>query len=498
MPLGGGLVTPGRAVVIGAGLGGLTTAVLLAEGGWDVTVLEAHAIPGGMMQRYRRGAHWFDTGFHIATGGAPGGPLRAVCDRLGLSPHLSWLDPEPQAHFVAGVVGEAFLDLPIGIQASARALAAADPQQAGGITRFFALMRGRLAANPWLCGIADGSPILPLPTEVVSVSDALSWCGINGRTGELLGSLSAILAMQPERCGFDLYAGFAGTALAGSWRLAGGGDGLIKAMLTQLHAHGGRMLLRRRATAISHDGLNASTVTDASGQVHPANLVVAAIHPDLVLALLGETGVRPSFKTRLKEVPDSAGAVLLAASLSAPAHALGRSHHLLRLRDGGDAYVVAPDRWTAGGPALLEALVWVDPAEVAAWRSSRLGARPEGYQQWKDRQRDRLLAEFELRWPGLTATITRTWMASPLTFRDYIGGRDGGSMGLSHDLEHLGGQALTARSKLRNVMFAGQSFGHPGILGTMISGCLLAGGILDRDLCREVFGDQSPEPVAAR
>ena len=36
-----------RVVVIGAGVGGLTTASVLARAGLDVTLLEAHVYPGG-------------------------------------------------------------------------------------------------------------------------------------------------------------------------------------------------------------------------------------------------------------------------------------------------------------------------------------------------------------------------------------------------------------------------------------------------------------------
>ena len=38
-------------VVIGAGIGGLTAAALLAKTGLDVTVLEAHIYPGGAPAR---------------------------------------------------------------------------------------------------------------------------------------------------------------------------------------------------------------------------------------------------------------------------------------------------------------------------------------------------------------------------------------------------------------------------------------------------------------
>jgi phytoene dehydrogenase-like protein len=46
-----------RIVVVGAGIGGLTSAALLAKAGLDVTVLEAHIYPGGCAGTfYHRGS----------------------------------------------------------------------------------------------------------------------------------------------------------------------------------------------------------------------------------------------------------------------------------------------------------------------------------------------------------------------------------------------------------------------------------------------------------
>jgi prolycopene isomerase len=47
-------------VVIGAGLGGLTTASLLAKSGLDVLVIEQHNLPGGACTSFRREGHTFD------------------------------------------------------------------------------------------------------------------------------------------------------------------------------------------------------------------------------------------------------------------------------------------------------------------------------------------------------------------------------------------------------------------------------------------------------
>ncbi len=49
-------------IVIGAGVGGITAAIHLAQGGLSVTVLEKNARPGGRCDRLSRDGHQFDTG----------------------------------------------------------------------------------------------------------------------------------------------------------------------------------------------------------------------------------------------------------------------------------------------------------------------------------------------------------------------------------------------------------------------------------------------------
>lgn len=55
------------AVIVGAGLGGLATAVRLAYSGWQVTVVEQGSGPGGKLNRYERSGFTFDTGPSLIT-----------------------------------------------------------------------------------------------------------------------------------------------------------------------------------------------------------------------------------------------------------------------------------------------------------------------------------------------------------------------------------------------------------------------------------------------
>lgn len=58
---------PSHAVIIGAGLGGLATALRLARAGWRVTICEHGPRPGGKMNRWESAGWRFDTGPSLIT-----------------------------------------------------------------------------------------------------------------------------------------------------------------------------------------------------------------------------------------------------------------------------------------------------------------------------------------------------------------------------------------------------------------------------------------------
>ena len=55
-------------VVVGAGNGGLTSALRLAQSGLRVLLLERHNIPGGCATSFRRGRFEFEVALHQLSG----------------------------------------------------------------------------------------------------------------------------------------------------------------------------------------------------------------------------------------------------------------------------------------------------------------------------------------------------------------------------------------------------------------------------------------------
>ena len=76
-------------IVVGAGLGGLTAAALLARAGRDVLVVERHDRPGGYAHSFQRRPYLFDSAVHMIGGAGPtafegGGTVHRVVSGLGL------------------------------------------------------------------------------------------------------------------------------------------------------------------------------------------------------------------------------------------------------------------------------------------------------------------------------------------------------------------------------------------------------------------------------
>ena len=120
-------------IVIGSGAGGMTAAVACALAGKQVLVLEQHDRPGGWCHSFPLGGYEFSPGVHYLGDLDNGGLGQQLIEGLGLAPHLTFLELNPDGYDHVQIGPDFRFDIPKGFDRYLQRLQDRFPADARGI-----------------------------------------------------------------------------------------------------------------------------------------------------------------------------------------------------------------------------------------------------------------------------------------------------------------------------------------------------------------------------
>ena len=97
-----------RVVIIGSGLGGLSSGLILSRNGYDVTILEQGAQIGGCLQCFRRQGVKFETGMHFIGSADEGQVLNRLLRYLGVLDDIRLSRLDTNGYNVVSLDGQQF------------------------------------------------------------------------------------------------------------------------------------------------------------------------------------------------------------------------------------------------------------------------------------------------------------------------------------------------------------------------------------------------------
>lgn len=498
-----------RCVIIGAGLGGLSCGAVLARHGYDVTVIEQEHQAGGCLQTFVRNGVRFETGMHYIGSAGKGEILDTLLRYLDIRDGLELHSLDSDGYDTVTFKGQDFRFCR-GQEAFTDGLAEFFPGQKDNLARYISTVYKASESS----SVESFNPERTMDaTETVwhtrSVDSVIDGLVDDADLRQILAGNQPLYAGRRGHTPFSLHAFITSFYNRSAWRIGGGSDGIAKGLAERIAQAGGRVQTGCRAIGIVCDDERATGVrvrTDDEETLIPADLVISAVHPSITVSLVESGLLRPAFRKRILDIPNTIGVFELYLHFKeGKVPYMNANRFVYRYGKVWDSECYTEQDWPRsflymhqypdGGGQHAKAgviLAYMRYDELSAWAGTVTGRRGDDYLQFKQRKAEALLsaaAEYILE---LRDGVERYWTSTPLTYRDYTGAVGGGLYGIAKDVELGQSGRVSYRTRVPNLYMAGQSVNSHGILGVLVGSLvvcdnILGDGVLYRDIKKKVL-----------
>lgn len=472
-----------KVVIIGSGLGGLTCGYILQKNGYDVTILEQGLQIGGCLQCFTRKGAKFETGMHFIGSAAPGQTLGMAMRYFDLSDDvvLSPLDPDG---YETVALGGGLFRFASGREPFIEQMAQYFPGQKDALRRYVDII-DRIAAASTLNSLTSKGRDLAASTEYQtrSINEVLDTLFTDEMLKKVLVGDLPLYAGELDRTPFSQHAFIMDFYNQSAFRIAGGSDIIGSSLVRSIERMGGRVLTRSKVVKIHCNDSRATGVETADGQFYPADQVVSTVHPRRLMEMLDTRLIRPAFRSRINSIPQTASGFTLYVKFKEGAMPYmntnffgysagtpwGCEHYTRENWPKGFLYMhMCHEKQPVTARSGI-VISYMDMAEVEKWKGSAIGRRGADYEQFKRIRAERLIAEVDKFQSGFASAVEDYWTSTPLTYLDYTGTEDGSMYGVAKDITAGPAGRVPYRTRIPNLLLAGQNVNSHGMLGVIVS-----------------------------
>ncbi|RLA12891.1 MAG: NAD(P)/FAD-dependent oxidoreductase [Gammaproteobacteria bacterium] len=496
-------------IVIGSGMGGMTTAAALSRLDYKVLLLEQAQTIGGLTHAFTRDGFTWDVGLHYC--GTFGHDQLA--GRI-----LDWLSGGTIEFRSVGTVYDTLhfpdgFEISVGRPAAAYKMELKDrfPDNVAEIDAYFeALLSAEEAGH-----MVGAERAMPEPFRSAhhwwKKKKIQRWC--SRTTGEIIAELisnpklGAVLSAQwgtyggkPKEASFAVHATIMGHYLEGAAYPVGGAATIARGLVPVIEAAGGSARAGTPVSEILLEDGKAVGVLTRSGEEINAPFIVSAIGAgETVKHLLPEEICKQHWAREIATFKPSVChfEVFLGFEGDIARHGATRSNHwFYESWDTNDGIWTAAD----GGPIPMmfvsfpslkdpahdpgpsskhtgEMLVLADWSSVAEFAAGGAEERAGKWEAFKQSIESKMMGLFVEKFPALAPLVVYRELGTPLATASFTGHEKGGFYGVETTPRRMLSDALNARTPVPGLFLAGQDVMIPGIAGALSGGMLGAAAI---------------------
>ncbi len=496
---------PYDAIVIGSGIGGLTTAACLSKAGKKVLVLEQHYTAGGYTHSYSRNGYEWDVGVHyIGDVGHKSSVARKVFDFVS-DGALEWAPMD--ANYDRFYYGEDQYDLTAGKQNFLDGLYAYFPEEKAAIDTYVKLL-GKVADTMPLNSLDKFLPDFAakpynflkrklLPDYLTKTTyDVLSSLTSNEKLIAVLTGQWGDCGLPPKESSFVIHALIAKHYIHGGYYPVGGASRMAETIIPVIQQSGGEVFTYANVEQILIDKGKAVGVKMADGTEIKSDTIIsnAGVFNTFQHLVPHKVAAKSGYLDKLKQVKPSMAHLGMYIGLKGTAEELGLpktnfwiypdyqpEKNIAQFFDDKTqpfpvVYISFPSAkdpsWDKRypGKSTIE-IVAPGPYEwFEQWKDETWGKRGEDYDQLKDYFTERLLEVLYEKLPQIRGKIDYHETSTPLSTDFFCAYKRGELYGLDHDPSRFEQDWLKPKTTIPGLYLTGQDVVSCGVVGAMLAG----------------------------
>lgn len=491
------------AIIIGGGLGGLTTAAMLSKEGLCVCVLEQHSIIGGCLQSFKRNGYSLDTGMHYVGSLSEGQIMYQYFKYLGIIDSLNLRKLDEQGfdhfHFCDGTSYQHAM----GYDNFVETLSTYFPDEKDNIFFLSQSIKnvGRLISPEFLKEgkISNGG----IEYMSVSAHAEIAKHIKNEKLRNVFAGNCGLFAGNKLTTSLYEYGMITHSNIEGAYAFVNGSQQLADALVEQIVSNGGEVFLNSKVVKMCLDGDKMEHIISESGDILEAKWFISSLHPSVTFSMLENNKVyKKAFFSRINSLPNTYGIFTTYLLLKPNSMKyVNQNHYLFNNSDvwSTEGYYKGyniPSTLLCMQPnseseytKVVTLLTPMPYSIYAQWKDTGLGSRGNDYKDFKEGFSEAVIDFVSNFYPQLRWCIEKKYTASPLTYRDYTAAPDGCAYGLVKDCRNPLITLMPAKTRISNLLLTGQSLNIHGCLGTTVSSAVTCSEILGVEYLAKKIGN---------
>lgn len=499
-------------VIVGSGLGGLVSAVILAKEGYSVCVLEKNQQFGGNLQTFARNKTLFDTGVHYIGSLGKGENLYQYFNYLGIMDGLSLKKMDEDGFDVISFDDDdKTYNYAQGFDKFKKQLITYFPEESEAINTYCKQIQETCDKFP-LYRLEPGRPYAD-DVFTLQIKSFLESITSNKRLQAVLVGSNFLYAGDGYKTPFYVHSLSVNSYIKSAYRCVNGGSQITKLLIRQLKKLGGEIYKYHDVENLECQNNQIKAAVCKNGNRIEGTTFISNIEPKITLNLVGKEHFRKSYTNRIDNIESTISAFSLYIVLKPNCFKyINKNFYHFKTQDAvWSAQHYTQESWpesymlsmgfkknnTVYGENLTvmtymryeEVEPWVDTFNTVAFKNDR----GQNYEDFKKEKAEILIDELEKKFPSIRDCIQEYHTSSPLSYRDYIATNRGSMYGYTKDVDKSMQSFISPKTKISNLLFTGQSLNMHGILGVTISGVLTCSELLGQDyLLNKIIAANQP------